>query len=322
MELGTILLAGATLPMLIANGMYLATVTPQAVGNHIGGAGLMLLGAVDLLATSLVVVFALPARPVGVGRLDNQPTHGHRQAHRDDAQCREADRLTGTSLLCRMCHWLNGVRSLNERHRGYGMTRTISEAGDVWDRGTWRNSPVRAVAEGGALRVTAAENSDAWRHTSYGFVHDSAHALLAPLPAEGAMEVSFLLDYTEQFDQAGIYLHVSDSVWIKAGVEVSDGVPQVGAVVTQEVSDWSVAPVPEWIDQEITVRLSRAGNAVTIRARAGDEPFRLIRVAPLKETASVEIGPFCASPTRAGLTTTFTRWIETDADATLHPEHD
>ncbi len=226
-----------------------------------------------------------------------------------------------TLLLYRKCRWLNGARGLNDRPGGCGMTRTTSGAGDVWDRGRWRNPPVRAVAEGQTLRVTAAENSDAWRHTSYGFVHDSAHALLAPLPAESAVEVSFLLDYTEQFDQAGVYLHVSESVWIKAGVEVSDGVPQVGAVVTHGASDWSVAPVPEWIDREITVRLSRAGNAVTIRARAGDEPFRLIRVAPLDETVSAEGGPFCASPTRADLTTTFTGWVVTDPDASLHPDH-
>ncbi|MCC3295589.1 DUF1349 domain-containing protein [Arthrobacter sp. zg-Y411] len=191
-----------------------------------------------------------------------------------------------------------------------------------WDRGTWRNPPIQVIIDGNCLQVTAAGHSDAWRYTSYGFVHDSAHALLAPLGAEGAMEVSFLLDYSEQFDQAGIFLHVSESVWIKAGVEVSDGIPQVGAVVTHEVSDWSVAPVPEWIGQVITVRLSRSGDAVTIRARAGDEPFRLIRVAPLSETASAAAGPFCASPTRDGLTVTFTRWVETGADPSLHPESD
>ncbi|MFZ3417784.1 DUF1349 domain-containing protein [Arthrobacter sp. 3Tela_A] len=198
----------------------------------------------------------------------------------------------------------------------------IEESLIDWDRGTWRNPPVRAVADGNSLQVAAAGQSDAWRHTSYGFVHDSAHALLAPLGAEGAMEVSFLLDYSEQFDQAGIFLYVSEPVWIKAGVEVSDGMPQVGAVVTHEVSDWSVAPVPEWIGQEITVRLSRAGDAVTIRARAGDEPFRLIRVAPLSKTASAQAGPFCASPTRDGLTVTFTRWVGTEADPSLHPEFD
>lgn len=120
------------------------------------------------------------------------------------------------------------------------MTPATGEAHNDWSRGTWRNPPVDVVADGRTLQVTAAENSDAWRHTSYGFVHDSAHALLAPLPAEGAMAVSFLLDYTEQFDQAGIYLHVSESEWIKAGVEVSDGIPQVGAVVTRGVSAASI----------------------------------------------------------------------------------
>jgi uncharacterized protein len=78
------------------------------------------------------------------------------------------------------------------------VTPAIEEARCIWDRGTWRNPPASIVADGRTLRVTAAEKSDAWRHTSYGFVHDSAHALLAPLPAEMAVEVSFLLDYAEQ----------------------------------------------------------------------------------------------------------------------------
>ena len=74
----SILLAGAATPLLIANGMYLATVTPQAVGNDIGGVGLMLLGTVALLLTSLVFIFALPAaHPIGADRLDNRPTRSH-----------------------------------------------------------------------------------------------------------------------------------------------------------------------------------------------------------------------------------------------------
>jgi regulation of enolase protein 1 (concanavalin A-like superfamily) len=140
------------------------------------------------------------------------------------------------------------------------MTPTIEEAHGAWDRGTWRNPPVSVIAEGRNPRVTAVENSDAWRHTTYGFVHDSGHALLAPLPAEGAVEVSFLLNYAEQFDQAGIPLRVSESVRIKAGVEVSDGVPQVGALAAHWVSDWSVAPVRDWIGRGITVRLSRSAT--------------------------------------------------------------
>ncbi|MFJ6003790.1 DUF1349 domain-containing protein [Arthrobacter sp. NPDC092385] len=187
-----------------------------------------------------------------------------------------------------------------------------------WTTGSWRNPPEDAVVEGGHLRVTAVEGSDAWRRTSYGFVHDSAHALLAPFPQDTALDVSFLLDYREQFDQAGIYLHSSAEHWIKAGVEVSDGVPQVGAVVTDRVSDWSVAPVPEWGGQEVTVRMSRSGDAVTIRARRSGEAFRLVRVVPLEPGLEVSAGPYCCSPTRAGLTVTFTGWAQGEADAALH----
>ena len=60
------------------------------------------------------------------------------------------------------------------------------------------------------------------------------------------MEVSFRLDFSAQFDQAGAFVRVDERTWTKAGVEVSDGEAQLGAVVTREFSDWSVGPVPEW----------------------------------------------------------------------------
>jgi len=189
---------------------------------------------------------------------------------------------------------------------------------DLLREGTWTTPPESAVVVGEELRVTAVEGSDAWRHTSYGFVHDTEHALLEPLPAAGAVEVGFRLDYTEQFDQAGLFLRVSDTEWVKAGVEVSDGAPQVGAVVTHGYSDWSVAPVPGWAGRLVTVRASRAGDAVTVRARVDDEPFRLVRVAHLAPDAAVCGGLYCCSPTRAGLTVRVTRYARTGPDATLH----
>jgi regulation of enolase protein 1 (concanavalin A-like superfamily) len=115
-----------------------------------------------------------------------------------------------------------------------------------------------------------------------------------------------------------VFLRASDEVWIKAGVEFADGVLGLGAVVTNGVSDWSIAPVPDWAGKPITVRVSRSGDAVTVRARIDGEPFRLVRVAPFPEGASAEAGPFCCAPTRSGLEVLIRSWIETDADATLH----
>ncbi|WP_346538443.1 DUF1349 domain-containing protein [Micromonospora sp. DPT] len=189
-----------------------------------------------------------------------------------------------------------------------------------WADGRWLREPVRVDRTGaGDLLVEPGAESDFWRHTSYGFVHDDGPALLAPLPGGNAVEVSFRLDYGEQFDQAGVLVRVDERNWVKAGVEVSDGEPQLGAVVTREVSDWSVAPVPEWAGREVTVRVSRDGDALTVRARVDDEPWRLVRLAPLAPEAAASAGPFCCSPTRSGLTVRFTGWRQGPADRELHP---
>jgi len=142
--------------------------------------------------------------------------------------------------------------------------------------GTWTHEPEAAGFDGDVFRVTAVEGSDAWRTTSYGFVHDSEHALLQPTDGPFSVEASFVLDYTEQFDQAGVFLRVDEQAWIKAGVEFSDGAPQLGAVVTRGFSDWSVSPVPEWVGRVVTVRASRDGDAVTVRAWAEGEEPRLV----------------------------------------------
>jgi regulation of enolase protein 1 (concanavalin A-like superfamily) len=184
--------------------------------------------------------------------------------------------------------------------------------------GTWLNPPVRSWLEGSDLLVEARESSDFWRVTSYGFVHDDGHALLRPFPDGSAVEVTFALDYDRQFDQAGLLVRADEEHWVKAGVEASDGVPQLGAVVTQKRSDWSVGPVPQWHGRDVTIRGSRTGDALTVRARADADPWQLVRVAPLPP-GDLLAGPFCCAPTRAGLVVRFRSVVFTPADASLHP---
>lgn len=187
-----------------------------------------------------------------------------------------------------------------------------------WSQGTWTTAPAAIHSPDDRLDVTAAEGSDAWRHTAYGFVHDTEHALLAPLGVGEAVEVSFRAPWSGQFDQAGVFVRADDEHWVKAGVEYADGHLGLGAVVTAIRSDWSVGHVDDWLDSEITVRVSRWADAVIVRARADDGPWRLVRVAPFDGEATASAGPFLAAPTRAGLTVTFTRWTRSAADETLH----
>ena len=188
-----------------------------------------------------------------------------------------------------------------------------------WSTGSWTTAPARVEVGDDGMRVTAVEGSDAWRVTSYGFVHDTEHALLVPFEQGTAVEVSFRLDFSAQFDQAGVFVRVDDETWTKAGVERSDGEDGLGAVVTRGVSDWSLAPVPGWHGREVTVRASRSGDALTVRARVDDEPWRLVRVSPLDADAAVTAGPMCCAPSRDGLTVHFTAWRTGPADEGLHP---
>lgn len=188
----------------------------------------------------------------------------------------------------------------------------------AWSEGRWTHPPVSAREDPESLVVTAAEGSDAWRLTSYGFVHDTEHALVAPFPEGSAMEVEFTAAFSEQFDQAGLFVRVSDAHWVKAGVEFADGAAQLGAVVTDGRSDWSLAPVPDWVGRRVLIRASRSGDALTIRARVDDDPLRLVRIVPLAPDAVAKAGPFTCAPTRAGLIVPFHAWRRTPPDAALH----
>jgi len=187
-----------------------------------------------------------------------------------------------------------------------------------WAAGVWTTPPVAAVEDGAALRVTAAEGSDAWRHTAYGFVHDTEHALLAPFAVGEAMEVVFVADFAREFDQAGIFVRAGTERWMKSGVEFADGVLGVGAVVTDGMSDWSVGAVPEWAGRTLRVRVSRLADALVVRAGVDGEPLRLVRVASFPGELDAAAGPFVCAPTHAGLEVVFTHWSRTPADTALH----
>lgn len=64
--------------------------------------------------------------------------------------------------------------------------------------------------------------------------------------------LTFAANYTLQYDQAGILLIFTDRhnpgasrKWIKAGIELYDGVARLSTVCCDAWADWSVAPVPD-----------------------------------------------------------------------------
>jgi regulation of enolase protein 1 (concanavalin A-like superfamily) len=192
-----------------------------------------------------------------------------------------------------------------------------------WAAGRWTREPATTRLDGDDLVVGASEGSDFWRTTHYGFVHDDGHALLGDWPTDAAVEVTFdASSLTALYDQAGIMLHVGPEQWIKSGLELSDGVLHLGAVVTNGVSDWSLAPVPDWTGQLVTIRASRAGvarDAVVLRARTETSGWRTLRVAPFTAGAA-SAGPLVCAPMRGDLEVRFTDWSLAPVDIHLHED--
>ncbi|QJA00316.1 DUF1349 domain-containing protein [Leifsonia sp. PS1209] len=190
-----------------------------------------------------------------------------------------------------------------------------------WSQGNWRNPPASVTeTPGGGLRVEAVKGSDAWQKTSYGFERDSEHGLLRLFELGTAVEVEFVAGMSQQFDQAGVLVRVDEEHWVKAGAEYADGVLRLSTVVTDVYSDWSTAPVPHWQDTTVTIRVSWATGAISVRAKAEGEEFELIRLAPWSphENAVVVAGPYLCAPERAGFTAEFVKWQVGPCDSALH----
>src|SRR6478672_8873788 len=121
-----------------------------------------------------------------------------------------------------------GVRVRHRRVAGSSFVNGLRTV--PWLQGWWLNRPPHVAISQGRLIVKAARGSDAWRTTSYGFVRDNAHALLSDLPDGWAVQVSFLADFAELYDQAGVFVRIDETCWTKAGVEFSDGALQASSV--------------------------------------------------------------------------------------------
>lgn len=181
----------------------------------------------------------------------------------------------------------------------------------------WFNEPEWQVVDD-VLEMHAAEGSDLWQRTSYGFVRDTAHALLHPLTPGQAYEVDVLADMGAQFDQAGLLVRAHETLWLKAGLELADGRLGLSSVFTDGLSDWATGPVDEWAGGWVRLRVSRGPDSLTVRARPEGGEWRLVRLVPLAPSVSAGVGPYCCSPGRAGFVGRFRAPADRDADRELH----
>ena len=169
----------------------------------------------------------------------------------------------------------------------------------------WLNPPPAWSGDTRRLELTTGSATDFWRETFYGFVRDSGHAWLRPVSGDFTASARVLGDYETLYDQGGLMLRIDETLWIKTGIEYTDGLMHFSVVVTRDVSDWSVIPLPDAkpID-EVSVRLTRHDSAVRIQFSIAGSPWQLARLCPFS-AADAEIGVMACSPERAGFRASF-----------------
>jgi regulation of enolase protein 1 (concanavalin A-like superfamily) len=172
----------------------------------------------------------------------------------------------------------------------------------------WNSEPRDWQAFSDGMRLTTDAGTDFWRHTHYGFVRDNGHFGFEIVEGDFELEVTIAGDYRDQYDQAGLMVRTDDEHWIKCGIEFVDGRELISAVVTNERSDWAVAPRVEAArGNPLRLALERTADAVTISYGPSTHPT-MLRIAPFA-AGPTEAGIMAASPQGSGFDVTFTDFV-------------
>lgn len=159
----------------------------------------------------------------------------------------------------------------------------------------WFNEPKKWSADGGKLSVTVDPGTDYWQVTHYGFKRDNGPFFYQEQEGDFEATVKITGQYKELFHQAGLMIRTDAQNWIKTGIEYVDGVQNVSAVVTHDVSDWSVVPRND-SPASIWLKLLRKGDFVQIEYSFDNVTFKMLRLAYFKPGVKVQVGPVAAAP--------------------------
>jgi uncharacterized protein len=190
-----------------------------------------------------------------------------------------------------------------------------------FDQMSWLNPPASTSLAAGTLQVTTHDRTDFWRRTFYDFTRDTGHFLHQTVTGDFTAAVTVQGDYTTLYDQAGLMLRLSDTHWIKAGIEHTDGAPVFSTVVTNGWSDWATMALP-FDAATIRLRLTRHAEAIRVQVAHPDGHWIMARLAYLPPDMPAQIGIIACSPERSGFTARFSDFTLGPAiPRTLHEDH-
>jgi len=172
----------------------------------------------------------------------------------------------------------------------------------------WYNEPQQWQHDDNKLTVQCDGKTDYWRVTRHGFIKDDAPFYYETVSGDFTATVKITGDYAALYDQAGLMVRESETVWMKCGIEYLEGVQQASAVITRDFSDWSVLPLPD-NPVSIWIRVERIKEAIEVYFSVDGENFTMIRQGYLTTTEDLQVGMMCAAPTGDGFEVKFEGFI-------------
>lgn len=172
------------------------------------------------------------------------------------------------------------------------------------DQMKWNNEPNNWSGDAQRLTCTIEPGTDYWRVTHYGFIRDNGPFYYREISGDFTATVKVIGQYRELYHQAGLMIRIDEKNWIKTGIEYVDGVQHVSAVVTREVSDWSVVPRHD-SPPAVWLKLLRKGDYVEISYSFDSVKYEMLRLAYFPPDVAVGIGMVAAAPGEASFTVVF-----------------
>jgi len=172
----------------------------------------------------------------------------------------------------------------------------------------WLNQPEKWAGNASKLTVTVNPGTDYWRVTHYGFIRDSGPFYYQEATGNFEATVKVTGSYQELFHQAGLMVRIDNKNWIKTGIEYVDGVQNVSAVVTREVSDWSVVPRND-SPKSIWLKLLRKGDYVQVEYSFDNKVFKMLRLAYFPPNVKAQIGVVAAAPGKKSFLVVFENFM-------------
>ncbi|SNR80341.1 DUF1349 domain-containing protein [Hymenobacter mucosus] len=183
---------------------------------------------------------------------------------------------------------------------------SLSASAQSFSAMRWQNAPKKTTITPTKMQVQVEGGTDFWRVTHYGFIRDNGHFYYQEQEGDFLAKVKVVGHYKELYDQAGLMIRLDEKNWIKTGIEYVKGVQNVSAVVTRDVSDWSVVPRQD-SPKAVWLTLLRKGDYVEIQYSFDNKEFKMLRLAYFPPTPGqkVQVGLMCAAPDGKGFPVEF-----------------